>query len=188
MALPLSWLNLFFPTMFLVITTIGANTPFPSLTFFIIGINRNGRPATLTCVGAAFAWSMVCSSPAMEVPQFPRKAEAETEVTAINWWSYQLYLEDKQNLGFLLWIKNLCWRFFFSIFLMKLLFNLFIDFHGVYIWDLVLIWRFLVQTRWARRHVESHIKLVGLELSFFILLIFFFIFSSWILRMFLYGS
>lgn len=82
MALPLNWLNLFFPMMFLVTTTIGANRPFPSLTFFIIGRGRTGR-ATLTWGGATLACSMVWSSPAIQVPQLPRKAEAETEVAAI---------------------------------------------------------------------------------------------------------
>lgn len=69
MALPLSWLNLFLPIMFLVITTSGAKRPFPSLTFFIIGIDRMGR-ATRKLVGGA-----ATASPAMEVPQLPWKEE-----------------------------------------------------------------------------------------------------------------
>lgn len=44
-----------------------------------MGRARTGR-ATLTCGGAALACSTAWSSPETEVPQLPRKAEAETEV------------------------------------------------------------------------------------------------------------
>lgn len=84
MAFPRSWLKVFFPMMFLVKTTTGANTPFPLLAPPIIGRGRTGRVATLSCGGAALACSRAWSSPATEVPQLPRKAEAETEVTAMD--------------------------------------------------------------------------------------------------------
>lgn len=41
-ALPLSWLNRFLPTMLRVAITRGAKIPFPSLTFPIIGCDRTG--------------------------------------------------------------------------------------------------------------------------------------------------
>lgn len=82
MALPLSWLKRFFPMTFLVRTTMGANSPFPSLTFFIIGRGLTGLVETRTWVG-----STNCSSPIREVSQPPRKDErrpapltTETEV------------------------------------------------------------------------------------------------------------
>lgn len=84
MALPLSWLNLFFPTIFLVTTTIGAKTPLPSFTFFIIGFDRIGL-ANLTRVGTDFI-NKLWSSPCTDEPQLPLKDEykvAETEVVAI---------------------------------------------------------------------------------------------------------
>ncbi|WVY98094.1 hypothetical protein V8G54_030245 [Vigna mungo] len=55
-ALPLSWLKRFLPTMFRVTTTRGAKIPFPSLTFFIIGCNLTGFPLpTRTCDGTDLA-------------------------------------------------------------------------------------------------------------------------------------
>lgn len=90
MALPRSWLNRFLPMRFLVTTTIGANSPFPSLTFFITGWHLAGLLATFTLT-ADFAIRAWWSSPMIELPQLPWnedpnppfKFAAEIDVVAI---------------------------------------------------------------------------------------------------------
>lgn len=65
--------------MLRTMTTAGAKSPFPSLTFFIIGCDRIGFP-TRTCVGTDLT-NMAQSSLAMDVAHVPVKEEQmETEV------------------------------------------------------------------------------------------------------------
>lgn len=73
MALPLNWLKRFFPIIFRARTTTGANIPFPSLIFFIIGRNLTGF-ATRTTSGTDLISTMLLS-PQTEVPQPPWKEE-----------------------------------------------------------------------------------------------------------------
>lgn len=73
MALPLNWLKRFFPIIFRARTTTGANIPFPSLIFFIIGLNLTGF-ATRTTSGTDLITTMLLS-PQIEVPQPTWKEE-----------------------------------------------------------------------------------------------------------------
>lgn len=73
MALPLNWLKRFFPIIFRARTTTGANIPFPSLIFFIIGLNLTGF-ATRTTSGTDLISTMLLS-PQIEVPQPTWKEE-----------------------------------------------------------------------------------------------------------------
>lgn len=76
MAFPLSWLKRFLPIRFLVTTTIGANKPFPSLTFFIMGWHRTAFPTRMP-IGTAFT-SMPFSSPhKAECPGLPPHSEED---------------------------------------------------------------------------------------------------------------
>lgn len=160
MALPLNWLKRFFPIIFRARTTTGANRPFPSLIFFIIGRNLTGF-ATRTTSGTDLISTMLLS-PQIEVPQPPWKEEerglcspvAEIEVAMKR-------VEDQRAI--LLSIFNDSWRVFTSMLklemetlMMGFVWSVKIGYFCGVVWEIGWSWererelrsRFLSHTNW----------------------------------------